>query len=330
MKLRQRKVLSYVLSLVVIALLFQLSLTTGIVHIHESIWSLIGKNSVDANTVWQLRLPRVLGALLIGAALGVAGAVAQGIFRNPLAEPTLIGLSSGATLGTITVIATGVGTFGSRTIVAGAVVGAALTALLVQFLAPAKGFGFLLTGIAISSILTSVAGLLISMSSKPGIQSLSFWDFGSLSLLTNQSVGLIAPYLEAGVILAFFVARKLDIYSLGDHSSRYLGVDPRRLRLWAVLALALLVGASVSAVGSIAFLGLLVPHIVRLLVGPNHRRLLSLSALVGAIVLMVADLLARTLLEPNEIPLGLITSLLGAPVLIILLKVKRASWVSND
>jgi iron complex transport system permease protein len=328
--LRTRKILSYLLSLLAIAILFQISLTTGIVHVHESIWSLIGKNTVDANTVWQLRFPRVLGALIIGAGLGVAGAIAQGIFRNPLAEPTLIGLSSGATLGTITVIATGVGTFGTRTIVAGAVIGAALAALLVQWLAPAKGFGFLLTGIAISSILTSVAGLLISMSAKPGIQSLSFWDFGSLSLLSNQSVGMIAPYIEAGIIAAFFVARKLDIYSLGDHSARYMGVEPRRLRLWAVLALALLVGASVSAVGSIAFLGLLVPHIVRLLIGPGHRRMLSLSALVGALVLMLADLLARTLYEPNEIPLGLITSLLGAPVLIVLLKVKRASWVSND
>jgi len=330
MSQRTRKLLSYTVSVVAILFLFQISLTTGIVHVHESIWSLVGKNSVDSNTVWQLRFPRVLGALIIGAALGVAGAVAQGIFRNPLAEPTLIGLSSGATLGTIVVIATGVGSFGTRSIVAGAVGGAALTALLVQWLAPAKGFGFLLTGIAISSILTSVAGLLISMSAKPGIQSLSFWDFGSLSLLNNQSVGMIAPYLEAGVILAFFVSRKLDIYSLGDHSASYMGVDPRRLRLWAVLALALLVGPAVSAVGSIAFLGLLVPHIVRLLVGPAHRRLLSLSALVGAIVLMLADLIARTSFEPNEIPLGLITSLLGAPVLIILLKVKRASWVSND
>jgi len=126
------------------------------------------------------------------------------------------------------------------------------------------------------------------------------------------------------------VARRLDIYSLGDHSAHYMGVNPRRLRLWAVLALAFLVGASVSAVGSIAFLGLLVPHIVRLMIGPAHRRMLSLSGLVGACVLLLADLLARTLFEPNEIPLGLLTSLLGAPALIILLRLKRASWVSHD
>jgi iron complex transport system permease protein len=330
MSLQSRKVLLYIGSLAIICGLSLLSLKTGIIHIHEGIWSLIGKNNVDATTVWQLRFPRALGAVIIGAALGIAGAIAQGIFRNPLAEPTLIGLSSGATLGTIAVIASGVGTFGTRTIVGAAVLGAALAALLVQWLAPAKGFGFLLTGIACSSILTSIAGLLISMSAKPGIQSLSFWDFGSLSLLNNATVGMIAPYIEVGIITAFFIARRLDIYSLGDQSAQYMGLNPRRLRLWAVLALAFLVGASVSAVGSIAFLGLLVPHIVRLLIGPAHRRMLSLSGLVGAIVLLIADLLARTLFTPNEIPLGLLTSLLGAPALIILLRVKRASWVNHD
>jgi iron complex transport system permease protein len=207
---------------------------------------------------------------------------------------------------------------------------AALTALLVQWLAPNKGFGFLLTGIAISAILTSVAGLLISMSPKPGIQSITFWDFGSLTLLNNATVGMIAPYIEIGIIISFLVSRRLDIYSLGESSAHFMGVNPKRLRLYAIIGLAFLIGASVSAVGSIAFIGLLVPHIVRLLIGPAHRKMLSLSALVGAIVLLLADLLARTLFEPNEIPLGLLTSLLGAPALIILLRVRRASWVQHD
>ena len=168
------------------------------------------------------------------------------------------------------------------------------------------------------------------MSPKPGIQSITFWDFGSLTLLNNATVGMIAPYIEVGIIICFFVSRRLDIYSLGESSSHYMGVNPKRLRLYAIIGLAFLIGASVSAVGAIAFIGLLVPHIVRLLIGPAHRKMLSLSALVGAIVLLLADLLARTLFQPNEIPLGLLTSLLGAPALIILLKVKRASWVSHD
>ena len=310
--------------------LFVLSLKIGILQIHESLWSLVGKHSIDAQTVWGVRLPRALGAIIIGAGLGIAGAIAQGIFRNPLAEPTLIGLSSGATLGTIAIIASGASGFGTRMNVVSAVTAALLTALLVQWLAPNKGFGFLLTGIAVSAILTAAAGLVITMSPKPGIQSLSFWNFGSLSLLNNATVGLIAPYVETGIIIAFIVSRRLDIYSLGEHSSHYMGVNPKRLRLWAVIALAFLIGASVSAVGSIAFLGLLVPHIVRLMIGPAHRRLLSLSGFVGAIVLLIADLLARTLFEPDEIPLGLLTSILGAPALIVLLKLRSASWVSND
>ncbi len=310
--------------------LFVLSLKIGILQIHESLWSLVGKHSIDAQTVWGVRFPRALGAIIIGAGLGIAGAIAQGIFRNPLAEPTLIGLSSGATLGTIAIIASGASGFGTRMNVVSAVTAALLTALLVQWLAPNKGFGFLLTGIAVSAILTAAAGLLITMSPKPGIQSLSFWNFGSLSLLNNATVGLIAPHVETGIIIAFFVSRRLDIYSLGEHSSHYMGVNPKRLRLWAVIALAFLIGASVSAVGSIAFLGLLVPHIVRLMIGPAHRRLLSLSGFVGAIVLLIADLLARTLFEPHEIPLGLLTSILGAPALIVLLKLRSASWVSND
>jgi len=284
----------------------------------------------DATTVWQIRLPRALGAAIIGAGLGIAGSIAQGIFRNPLAEPTLIGLSSGATLGTIAVIASGASVYGSKTNAASAVLFAVITALLVQILAPNKGYGFLLTGIAISAILTAVAGLLIAVSQKPGIQSLSFWNFGSLTLLNNQTLKVIAPFIEVGIILSFFVSRRLDAYSLGESSSHYIGINPKRLRLLAIIAMAFLVGASVSAVGSIAFLGLLVPHIVRLLVGPAHRQMLTFSAIIGATLLLLADLLARTLFQPHEIPLGLITSLIGAPALIILLRTQKSQWVAND
>ena len=325
-----KKLSIYLGGVAILLFLFWLSLDIGILQIHHSVFALIGKHDVDATTVWQVRFPRALGAVIVGAGLGVAGAVAQGIFRNPLAEPTLIGLSSGATLGTIALIASGASIYGTRSNISVAVLTAAMVALVVQWLAPGKGFGFLLTGIAVSAILTSLAGLLISISPKPGIQSITFWDFGSLTLLNNSTVGMIAPYIEVGVIICFLVSRRLDIYSLGESSSHYMGVNPKRLRLYAILGLAFLIGASVSAVGSIAFIGLLVPHIVRQLIGPAHRSLLSLSALVGSIVLLLADLLARTLFVPNEIPLGLLTSLLGAPALIILLRIRRASWVSHD
>lgn len=326
-----KKVALYIGFSALAIVLFGLSLRTGIVQLHTSFWYLLTHHTgTDATTVWQIRLPRALGAAIIGAGLGIAGSIAQGIFRNPLAEPTLIGLSSGATLGTIAVIASGAATYGSKTNAASAVLFAVIAALLVQLLAPNKGYGFLLTGIAISAILTAVAGLLIAVSQKPGIQSLSFWNFGSLTLLNNQTLKVIAPFIEVGIILSFFVSRRLDAYSLGESSSHYIGINPKRLRLLAIIAMAFLVGASVSAVGSIAFLGLLVPHIVRLLVGPAHRQMLTFSAIIGATLLLLADLLARTLFQPHEIPLGLITSLIGAPALIILLRTQKSQWVAND
>ena len=326
-----KKVAIYILFSTIALVLFALSLRTGIVQLHTSLWQLLTNHSgVDGTTVWQIRFPRALGAVIIGAGLGIAGAIAQGIFRNPLAEPTLIGLSSGATLGTIAIISSGAAAYGSRTNAMSAILFAILAALLVQLLAPNKGYGFLLTGIAISAILTAAAGILISISPKPGIQSLSFWNFGSLSLLTNNTVQVIAPFIEIGIIISFFVSRKLDAYSLGESSSHYIGVNPKRLRLLAIIAMAFVIGAYVSAVGSIAFLGLLVPHIVRLLVGPVHRRMLTFSALIGATLLLLADLLARVLFAPHEIPLGLITSLIGAPALIILLRTQKSQWVAND
>ena len=326
-----RRLWLYTSIVLILIVLFILSLQIGIVHLHSSLWSLIGKNTgVDATTVWQVRLPRALGAIIAGAALGIAGSLSQGIFRNPLAEPSLIGLTSGATLGTIAMISSGAAAFGSRSNVLAAIFFAGLSAFIVYWLAPNKGFGFLITGLAVSSILISIAGLLISISTKPGVQSLSFWNFGTLSLLNSHTVRVIAPFCEIGFILALFVSRRLDIYSLGEGSAHYLGKDPKRTRVLAIIALAFLIGPVVSAVGTIAFVGLLIPHIVRLLVGPAHRPALPIAALLGSILLLLADLLARTLFAPHEIPLGLITSILGAPVLIILLRARNSQWVEHD
>ncbi len=314
-----------------LCIFFVLSLRTGILHLSHSVFSLIGKHdSTEAVTVWDVRFPRAMGALIIGAGLGVAGGLAQAIFRNPLAEPTLIGLSSGATLGTITVIGTGIASYGSIINALFAVVFAIGAASFVQLLAPNKGNGFLLTGLATSAVLTAIAGLVITISPKPGIQSLAFWNFGSLTLLNNSTILKIAPFIVVGLVLAFILAPSLDGYSLGETTSHFLGINPKKLRFLAIISMALLVGASVSAVGAIAFLGLLVTHIVRLLIGPAHRGMLLMSALVGATLLLLADLLARTVAVPHEIPLGLLTSLLGAPALIILLRLQRSQWVDHD
>jgi iron complex transport system permease protein len=326
-----RKLSVSLLLLFTIVILFYISLQTGILQLQTSIFSLIGKSStIDTTTVWDVRFPRALGAVVIGAAMGIAGALAQGIFRNPLAEPTLIGLSSGATFGSIIGIASGVAGYGSGINCLVATLGTAFAAILTQFLAPNRNFGFLLTGIAISSILTSISGLIISISHQAGIQSLSFWNFGSLSLINFATVRIIFPFIFIGIALALYLSPKLDIWSLGENSSFYLGINVQRFRFLAIIAIALLIGPAVSAVGSIAFLGLLVPHVVRLLIGPSHRNLIIMSGMLGGIVLLLADLLARTVFQPHEIPLGLLTSLLGAPVLIILLRAKRAQWLSEQ
>ncbi len=326
-----KRTATYIGLITVLAVLFILSLQIGILHLDTSVFSLIGKHgSVAATTVWDVRFPRALGAVVIGGALGIAGALAQGIFRNPLAEPTLIGLSSGATFGTIIGIATGLAGYGSGVNCLAATLGTAMAAVITLFLAPNKNFGFLLTGIAFSSILTSVSGLIISISQRPGIQSLSFWNFGSLSLINFATVRVITPFILVGVVLALSLARGLNIWSLGENTAFYLGMNIRRFRFVAIIAIALLIGPAVSAVGSIAFLGLLVPHVVRLIVGPNHKHLIGYSALLGAIVLLIADLLARAAFAPHEVPLGLLTSLLGAPILIILLRARRAQWVSEQ
>ena len=146
----------------------------------------------------------------------------------------------------------------------------------------------------------------------------------------RDRVGMITPFIIAGLLIAFVIAPKLDGYSLGDSTSHFIGISTKKVRYVSIIAMALLVGASVSAVGAIAFLGLLVPHIVRLLIGPAHRALLPMCALVGASMLALADLLARTIAAPREIPLGLLTSLIGAPALIILLRAQRSQWVDHD
>jgi iron complex transport system permease protein len=316
---------------IVMVAVFLLSLQSGILHLHQSIFSLIGKSdSIDATTVWSVRFPRAIGALIIGAGLGVAGGLAQAIFRNPLAEPTLIGLSSGATLGSITLITSGVAAYGSALNAVTAISFAIGAASLVQILAPNKGNGFLLTGLALSAVLTSFAGLLISISPKPGVQSLAFWNFGSLSLVNSSTITTIAPFIAIGLAVALFIAPSLDGYSFGDSSAHFMGINPRKVRFIAIIAMAFLVGASVSAVGAIAFLGLLVPHIVRLIIGPSHKQMLMMSALVGATILETADFLARSVAAPHEIPLGLLTSIIGAPSLIALLRTKRSQWVEHD
>lgn len=304
------------------------ALGTGATAI-DNFWSAIispGSNEI----LWNIRVPRVLAAIVVGAALGVAGLMAQGACNNPLAEPSILGTSAGASLATVAAIVLGIFEVGSIGAIVCGVVGAFL-ATVATFTVAAKGkgltsFSLIIVGIAVSTGLSALVGLATSMTSRADARSISFWNFGSLALVTADSVVALTIFTAVGLSLAFKVAPALDRLSLGDSTATHLGVDVKGVRRTALLALSLLAGVTVSTVGTIAFLGLAAPHIARFIYGPLHRQLVIHSALIGALIVVVADTLARTIAAPNELPIGLVTSLIGAPVLIALVTVKSNVW----
>ena len=280
--------------------------------------------------LWQIRIPRVAAALIVGASLALAGLMAQGVCNNALAEPSILGTTAGASLGTVLAVITGLVQVGSiGAIVCGAVGAMAATSLtfkLANLRAQLSSFALIIVGIAVSAILTAVVGLVSAMVTRADARSISFWNFGSLALITRENLVGISITAIVGAIIAWRIAPSLDRLSLGDATAFHLGVDVAKLRVVALVALSLLAGGAVSTVGSIAFIGLAAPHIARFIYGPTHRTLVVHTAIIGAFLVVVADTLARTLAQPNELPIGLVTSLLGAPVLIALVSIKNNVW----
>ena len=285
----------------------------------------------DSNEIlWQIRFPRVTAAVIVGAALGVAGLLAQGACNNAMAEPAILGTAAGAAFGAVLAISTGlvqVGTIGA--IICGTI-GALLTTSLTFKLAAIRGtlssFALIIVGIAVSAIFTSFVGIASAMVSRADARSVSFWSFGSLALITSENLIGIAATTVIGLVIAWKIAPSLDRLSLGDATAFHLGVNVARIRLIALIALSILAGGAVSTVGSIAFIGLAAPHIARFIYGPSHRALVTHSAIIGGLIVVVADTVSRTIAQPNELPIGLATALLGAPVLIALVAFKNNVW----
>ena len=295
----------------------------------ENFWSALispGSNEI----LWQIRIPRVTAALIVGASLALAGLMAQGVCNNALAEPSILGTTAGASLGTVLAVITGLAQVGSiGAIVCGAVGAMAATSLtfkLASLRAQLSSFALIIVGIAVSAILTAVVGLVSTMVSRADARSISFWNFGSLALVTRENLVGISITAIIGAVIAWRISPALDRLSLGDATAFHLGVDVAKLRLVALIALSLLAGGAVSTVGSIAFIGLAAPHIARFIYGPTHRTLVFHTAIIGAFLVVVADTLSRTIAQPNELPIGLVTSLLGAPVLIALVSLKNNVW----
>ncbi|MFF1872736.1 FecCD family ABC transporter permease [Kitasatospora herbaricolor] len=288
---------------------------------------------VPESVLWNVRLPRVVLALLVGASLGCAGALMQGMFGNPLAEPGVIGVSSGGAVGAVGCIVLGLDSLGSWTITVFAFATGLLTVFAVYAMSRSGGrtevVTLVLTGVAVNAFCGALIGIFLFTADSAAINQVTFWQLGSLSQATWGKVLGVLPFALIGLAVAPLYARRLDLLALGERPARHLGVDVERMRLVLITVVALLTAAAVAVSGIIGFVGLVVPHLLRMAAGPGHRFLLPGSALGGALVLVAGDLAARTLAQPAELPLGVLTALIGSPFFFWLLRrtrTKQGGW----
>ncbi len=284
--------------------------------------------SLQSTIVWQLRAPRMVLGLLAGAMLAVAGATYQGVFRNPLADPYLLGVAAGAGLGATLAIVnvadvSSVPAWTPLLAFAGALVAVALTWFVGGRSLRSTPATLVLAGVAVSALFTSAQTFLQQQSSTQSIARVYIWLLGSLATASWHSVIIVVPYVVLCCAVCVAAARALDIMSVGDDEARSLGLSVRAVRLLVVGASSLGTAAVVSVVGLIGFVGIIVPHIVRLLVGTSYRRILPLSVIFGAAFLVLCDTVARTVMAPSELPLGVVTAMVGAPVFVLILSVRR-------
>ena len=328
----QKRSLFFTLNLLILIGVIAISISVGASQVQGLVSAIFhpSANTAASEIIWQIRIPRIATALLVGAALGVAGAIAQGATNNPLAEPAILGSSAGAALAVVIGVLANVISIGSVGAMAIATLGA-LAATLVTFRfavlnRQVSSLNLIIIGLSVSATISALVGILTSAVTRADARSISFWNFGSLALTNSSDIVPLLIFTIIGIATAIKFAPKLDVLSLSDLTAKHLGVDPRRIRFISLVALSILIGAAVSTVGTIAFLGLAVPHIVRLIDGPKHRPLIIQSALLGATVLLIADTLARTIAKPNELNVGLFTALIGAPVLASLVRNRKSSW----
>ena len=304
----------------------------GVIHIPADVlWqSFLHKFGLAADTtvpafyeitLWQLRLPRIVMSLLAGASLAICGCVFQSIFRNPICDPYILGISSGASLGAAIAIIVGWDTFVFG-ITLPALVTAILTLLLIMGIARLRGRHntqtLLLTGIALNFFISAVITMLMVLNQKE-MHQIFFWTMGSVATVSWQEIACLLPVMVIVILLLYWHAKDLNILQLGTETAQSLGVDARRVTYVTLIASSVLIAVVVSFCGVIGFIGLIVPHIARLIFGSDNRHLFTYSLFFGAFFLLIADTLARTLAAPSELPVGSITALAGAPYFIFLL-----------
>jgi len=283
--------------------------------------------------VWELRLPRVLLGACVGAGLSVVGTTLQALVRNPLADPYVFGITSGASAGATLVLALGIATFGSSALALAAFIGAVTSLALVLVLAGTHGSisptRIILSGLAVAFSMSALTSFMVFKASTAGesgaAESVLFWLLGGLAGSRWEFVGLPAIAVLVAVVIALTYARALNTLLIGDETAATLGTDINRVRIGLFTLSALLTGVMVAVSGGIGFVGLMVPHAVRMVMGSDHRRVLPVAVLLGAIFLIWADVLARTVVAPQELPIGIITAVFGTPFFVLIMR-----WRSKD
>jgi iron complex transport system permease protein len=283
---------------------------------HTGLADGLNMDEADAAIIWELRLPRVLLVGLVGACLATAGVIYQGLLKNHLADPYILGVSSGAAVGAALVIITGWGDRSGWMLPLFAFLGACLALLLVLQLGrgrrASQASSLILAGVAVQAFFSAVLTLAISTSPEE-MQRIQFWLMGSFAFRGWQHIGLLLPFFLIGFLVCWRFSRELNLMVLGERSAHHLGIHVEKMRIFLLIIVSLMTSAAVSVSGMIGFVGLVVPHIMRMLTGADHRYLLPLSALFGASFLIWADGLSRIVLAPRELPIGVVTAFVGAP-----------------
>lgn len=328
--LRNKRAISYLIGTAFLIFAIILGVSVGTVSIPfqtliKAFSSSSGLSPATASIVFDIRLPRVLLAGLVGASLSLAGAGFQGLLKNPLADPYTLGVSSGASVGAVLVLFYGISlpVIDSFTLPFVSVIFALITIFLVLMFSRLVHRGIsvetiILTGVIFSSFLGSLISLMIALTGEQ-LRSIISWLLGSVSMRGWEYVWIMLPFFVAGSLMLLLSSVELNALSFGEERAHHLGVNVKSKKLFILVAASILTGASVAVSGTIGFVGLVIPHLLRLLFGPDHRHILPLSIIFGAGFLILADLVARTAISPAELPIGVITALIGAPVFALLL-----------
>ncbi|MEK4629962.1 MAG: iron ABC transporter permease [Solibacillus sp.] len=318
--MNKKYTIAYVISIVLLFSSVWIGISFGSVDIpFSTLWDKT-TDPVAYSILWKIRMPRVILAALIGASLAIAGAAFQGLLKNPLADPYTLGVSSGASVGAVMTIFLGISipVLGTFTLPVFSMAGAALTMFVVLSFAKLvdrtmKMETLILTGIIFSSFLGSCISLMVALTGEQ-LREIIGWLLGSVSMRGWPYVKMVVPFMIIGTVMLWLKRRELNAMIYGEERAQYLGVDVKRSKYIILAGGSILTGAAVAASGTIGFVGLVVPHMVRILIGADHRHLLSLSFLNGASLLVICDLVSRTIIAPIELPIGVITSFIGAPV----------------